>query len=98
MSQQLQLAIEAARPLSPVEKLELLEELSRDLQQTYSLMAASASFWTSHSIEKLEAAQPGPSVTDVDLLAVDFWPSDESADDINDFVAEQRHLDRLRQP
>ena len=98
MSQQLQIAIEAARPLSPVEKLELLEELSRDLQQTYSLMAASAAFWTSHSIEKLDAAQPGTSVTDVDLLAVDFWPSDESADDINDFVAEQRHLDRLRQP
>jgi len=31
---------------------------------------------------------------DLAELAADFWPVDESADDINSFIAEQRAADR----
>jgi len=33
--------------------------------------------------------------TDLDQLGADFWPDDESADDINTLIAEQRAADRL---
>jgi hypothetical protein len=34
-------------------------------------------------------------VTDLAELGADFWPEDETADDINDFIARQRAADRL---
>ena len=40
------------------------------------------------------AEQQVPIFTDINEYAADFWPEDESADDINAFVAEQRRIDR----
>ena len=34
-------------------------------------------------------------VTDLADLAADFWPEDETADDINTFIARQRASDRF---
>jgi len=34
-------------------------------------------------------------VTSLDQLAAEFWPEDESADDINNFIAQQRTADRM---
>lgn len=96
MTPQLQQVIAAARALSPRDKLELLEAISRDLQHTYAFTAESAAFWSSPSIDEIAQAQAAPVVTDVQALAVDFWPEEESADDINRFIAEQRHADRMR--
>lgn len=94
MTPQLQQVIAAARALSPRDKLELLEAISHDLQHT--LTAESAAFWSSRPIGEIAHTQAAPVVTDIRALAVDFWPEDESADDINRFIAEQRHADRLR--
>jgi hypothetical protein len=96
MTPQLQQVIAAARALSPRDKLELLEAISRDLQHTYAFNAKSATFWSSRSIDEIAQTQAAPVVTDIRALAVDFWPEDASADDINRFIAEQRHADRLR--
>ena len=96
MSLQLQQVIAAARALSPRDKLELLEVISRELQQSYALPEESAAFWTPRAIDDIVQTQAAPVVTDIGSLAVDFWPEDESADEFNQFIAEQRRADRLR--
>jgi hypothetical protein len=95
MTEQLQALIAAAHSLSAREKLELLQIISRDLQQTYSWTEDSAAFWKPRTIDELVAAQLPPIVTDVAALTADFWPEDESADEFNRFIAERRHADRL---
>jgi hypothetical protein len=96
MTPQLQQVIAAARALSSRDKLELLEVISHDLQQSYAFTEESAAFWSPRSIDELAQTQAAPVVTDIRALAVDFWPEDESADDFNQFIAEQRRADRTR--
>ncbi len=92
----LQQVVDAARALSSRDKLELLAIISHDLQQAYALVDASAAFWAPRSLDEITQAQMAPAVTDIHDLAVDFWPDDETADDINQFVASQRQIDRER--
>lgn len=74
----------AARKLKPVDQLQLIQELLRDLQQNY--------YQPAHTIPaSVRRAAP---VSDLAELAADFWPEDETADDINDFIAQQRATDR----
>jgi len=70
--------------------------MSLDLQQTYAFTEESAAFWSPRSIDEIAQTQGAPVITDVRALAVDFWPEDESADDFNQFIAEQRRADRTR--
>ncbi len=46
-------------------------------------------------LAKLAEAQDVPIVRNVADLAVDFWPEDESADDINSYIYRQRREDRM---
>ena len=96
MALQLEQVIAAARALSPHDKLELLEVISRELQQSYDIPEESGAFWTPRTIDDMVQTQATPVVTDIGSLAVDFWPEDESADEFNQFIAEQRRADRLR--
>ena len=96
MTHQLQKVIDAVRALSPLEQLELMQILSQSLAQAYPHALNTAAFWTPRSIEDIARDQKTPVVTDISTLAVDFWPSDESTDDILAFIAEQRHTDRMR--
>jgi hypothetical protein len=95
MTAQLQHVITEARALSAREKLELLQAISQDLQQTYQLTEASAQFWNPLPLAELTVLQGIPVITHIDDLAADFWPEDETADDINDYVAARRRADRL---
>ncbi len=76
---------EAARRLPPIEQFQLIQELLRGLERGYQ--------------QSGDAIPPGvrraAPVSDLAELAADFWPEDETADDINDFVAHQRAVDRL---
>ena len=90
----LERAIEAAKRLSPREKYELIEVVARSLSQVDALEANSTAFLRGRTLDELTAAQQPPIVTDLDALAADFWPEDESADDINDYIEAQRRLDR----
>jgi len=96
MTLQLQAVLVAAQALSPRDKLELLEVISHDLQQSYAFIDQSAPFWSSRSIDEIVQAQAAPVITDIHSLAVDFWPEDESADDLNQFIDEQRRADRTK--
>ena len=81
--------------LAPRDKLELLDVLSRELHQASALSEGTAAFWSARSLDEIVLAQRSPVVTDIRALAVDFWPTDESADDVNQFIAQQRHADRM---
>lgn len=76
---------EAARRLPPIEQFQLIQELLRGLEHGYQQPSGMIP-------AGVRRAAP---VTDLAALAADFWPEDESADDINDFVARQRAADRL---
>ena len=95
MTAQLQHVLMDARALSAREKLELLQAITQDLQQTYDLSEAAVQFWKPRSLAEITALQATPVVTNLDDLAADFWPEDETADDINDYIAAQRRADRL---
>ncbi len=92
----LQQVIDAVRALSPRDKLELLAAISHDLQQTYELVDANAAFWSPRSLDEIAQAQIPPVITNIHDLAVDFWPEDETADDVNQFVAHERQINRER--
>lgn len=74
----------AARKLSPVDQLQLIQELLRGLQEGYQQAGDVIP----------SAVRRTPPITDLADLAADFWPEDESADAINDFIARQRAADR----
>lgn len=73
--------------LSPAEQLELIQVISQSLRQHYQ-QAASATI-----PEHVKRTAP---VSDLEKLAADFWPEDESADAINAYVAEQRQNARMK--
>lgn len=95
MTVQLQQVLTDARTLSAREKLELLQAISQDLQQIYDLSEGATQFWNPRSLAEIVALQATPIVMNIDNLAADFWPEDETADDINDYIAAQRRADRL---
>ena len=79
--------LDAAQTLSPVEQLQLIQALSQGLQQKYKQITPIDTIPPS-----VKRTQP---VTDLSERTVDFWPDDESAEDINSFIAQQREADRL---
>lgn len=92
MTAQLESAMTTVRALSRDDKIELFQFLARDLQERDPLAAKSAAFWMPYSIEK--SLREAPVIYQINTLVADFWPSAESADDFNAFVAAQRRMDR----
>ncbi len=78
--------LDEAQTLSPIEQLQLIQALSQTLQRRYEHPSVDT---VPTSVKR---SQP---VTDLSQLGVDFWPEDESADDINAFIAQQRAADRM---
>ncbi|NNJ09825.1 hypothetical protein EKD04_005755 [Chloroflexales bacterium ZM16-3] len=76
---------EAALRLQPSQQLQLIQELLRRLQQGYQQP-------TNTIPPGVRRAAP---VADLADLTADFWPEDETADDINDYIAQQRAADRM---
>ncbi len=97
----MQQVVIAALALPPRDKLELLQIIASDLQRLKApaeyLAEASAAFWSLRSIDELVRIQAVPVIADIRTLAVDFWPENESADDINEFIAESRRADLMGQ-
>lgn len=79
--------LDEAQTLSPVEQLQLIQALSQTLQRRYEQRASIDTIPAS-----VKRSQP---ITDLNQLAANFWPEDESADDINAFIAQQRAADRM---
>jgi hypothetical protein len=90
-----QAVVAAAQQLSPTEQLEVIQALTRVLQQRYPNATVRPSVADDASIVLPPNVRRTPLVTDLRTFAADFWPEDETADDINDYLAQQRAADRL---
>ena len=76
-----------AQQLSPTEQLELIQVISQSLLRQYK----------PGSVDVIPASiRRTPPITDIAQFAADFWPDDETADDVNDYIAQQRREDRMR--
>jgi hypothetical protein len=87
MTTSVERVFQAAQHLSPAEQLELIQAISQSLLHRYRQ--------TESDTIPQHVRRTAP-VTDLTQLAADFWPEDESADDINDYIAQQRREDRMR--
>lgn len=98
MTDNLQTVIEAAEQLSPSEQLELIEAVSRSLQDKYpprQVLETMKKLTPSETIPPaIKRAMP---LRDLSQLKADFWPEEETADDINAFIEQQRQADLLRE-
>ena len=94
MTENLQTVIEAVEQLSPDDQLELIASVSRSLQKQYQPKRAPA-FALPDAIPA-EVRRTSP-LQHISQLKADFWPVDETADDINDYLEQQRREDLLRE-
>ena len=92
MTARLQHIIDEARALSPEERIEAMQALSGDCPHSLR----SAAFWRPREIQDIAGEQQAPPITSIGDLTTDFWPGDESTDDLLEFVREQRHADGAR--
>jgi hypothetical protein len=93
MSTKLQTVIEAIQELSPLEQLQLIGVISRSLSRTYQQSAPATDFWGPQTLEERAETQGARPIEQIASLAADFWPEDESADDVIDYIYEQRRED-----
>ena len=96
MSPQLKALITEAQELTPLEQVELITAISQLLQNNNKLSETNSGFWQPKTLDQLYKEQRVQAVTNIFDLAADFWPEEESADEFNEYIYEQRHEDRLR--
>jgi hypothetical protein len=89
-----QTVVAAAQKLSPTEQLEVIQALTRVLQQRYlGTIAPVAADTPTNALSLPAVVRRTPPVTNLADFAADFWPEEETADDINDYIAQQRAAD-----
>jgi hypothetical protein len=91
MTATIESVIAAAQQLTPREQLEVIQSLSRILLQQYTENISVESQSKPSIPSYIHRTQP---VTSLAQLAADFWPDDETADDINNYITRQRTADR----
>ncbi len=96
MTLELQNLIDAAQKLSPPEQLSLIGEISKFLPRSYQQMQPRGDFWYPKTLKQHVQAQGASPVKDIASLQVDFWPEEETADDIIEYLYQQRQDDLLR--
>ena len=90
----LQAVINAVQELSLLEQLDLLQALSRSVQTSYLDVSSAEEFWKPKTLEEHLAQQQPKRVVDIADLKADFWPEDESADDLISYIYGQRREDQ----
>jgi len=89
-----QAVVAAAQQLSPTEQLEVIQALTRLLQQHYLQPISRDGGGNDASLLFPATVRRTAPLTDLRAFAADFWPEDESADDINAYIARQHTADR----
>jgi hypothetical protein len=95
MSPQVQTIINEAEELSPTEQIELIAAVSQLLQKRYTQLSKNNDFWKPKTLEQLVEEQQIKAVKNLSDLRTDFWPEEESVDEFNEFIYQQRQEDRL---
>ena len=96
MSSAVATVLGAAQQLSDEDQLVLIEALSHSLRQRYRRPILDEPVGALEETIPDGIARTRP-VAHIDQLVTNFWPDDETADDINDFIAQQRAEDRRRE-
>lgn len=94
MSTKLEEIIDAAQELSPKERLDLINAISRSLQH-YWPDRIDSGFWRPIPLVEHADCQGTPVIEKIAELKADFWPEDETADDVITYIYSQRESDRL---
>lgn len=93
MTPQLQAAIAAIQPLSPVERRQLLQILIQSdsaLGSQTDLRTLSTQFWTGSTLQQLRATQSPRTIDSLKDLKTNFWPAEDSIEDFLTFLHQQR--------
>jgi hypothetical protein len=94
MTASLNSLIEAAKELSPLERLDLISAITQSLQDSYQQLLPAVDFWEPKALEYFSEAQRTQPVSDIAELRADYWPEEESADDLITYIYDQRQEDR----
>ncbi len=97
MTLELQNLIDAAQKLSLPEQLNLIGEISKFLPLSYRQVQLGGDFWHPKTLKQHIQTQRTNLVRDIASLQVDFWPEDEMADDIIEYIYQQRQDEFMRQ-
>ena len=89
--------MDAAVELSVSEQLELLAALSSQLQTNFQSTDKEQEFWQGKSLEELIQEQNVTPKQNIRDYAKSFWPEEETVDDFNQFLQEQRRADMSRE-
>lgn len=88
MSTKVEDILEEARRLSPLEQLDLIRSLSESLQTQYREVVGQSPTANQDSIpSSVRRTKPASNLDD---YIADFWPEDESVDDLNIYIQHQR--------
>jgi hypothetical protein len=93
MTPRLEAAIGAIQPLSPTERQQLLQILTQDdLSATFQsdLKTLNAQFWQGIPLQQLRTTQAPVTVHNLKDLAADFWPEEDSIENLLTFLRQQR--------
>lgn len=63
--------------------------------RTRKRSAQSQAFWNPPTLEEMLKSKADRLIHGIDQVKSDFWPEEESADDINDYIYGERRKDRL---
>ncbi len=88
MNVELHYLINAAQKLSPRKKLDLIHAVSQSLPTLPKV--GDTDFWTVRSLEEHLQRQKTPVITDIAELRADFWPEEETADDLIAYIYTQK--------
>lgn len=98
MTENLKTVIHTITLLTPDEQLELIATVSRSLQKQFQPHQFSPDIQefapTNFFPAGIKRTLP---IQNLSQLKADFWPEDETADDINDYIEQQRRDDLLRE-
>lgn len=91
MTPQLEAAIAAIQPLSLMERQQLIQILidSSSTSQT-DIRKLSSQFWQGVTLQQLLTTQTPTTVHNLKDLAVDFFPEEDSIEDLLTFLRQQR--------
>ncbi len=94
MTAKVQVLLKEVQGLSLPDQLELIHIMTLNLSRRYQNVSPQSNFGYSSTLEELIHAQHVKPITDIHELAADFWPEDESADDMIGYIYTQRQEDR----
>jgi hypothetical protein len=98
MTENLKTVINTIAQLTPDEQFELIATVSLSLQKRFqprqfyaSIQEFAPSNFSPAGIKRT------PPIQNLSQLKADFWPEDETADDVNNYLEQQREEDLLRE-